>query len=314
MHGSKICRPLVALAAFVAMAVFTPAHAGDTQVSIPLQVQILDPSGACASWTPGGTTTAPTLTCVAATTGTPGVPVCSIKANNQNPLTIAATTSVTLVATCTNTDASTTWAWTGTGAQATTGPGPSTQTQASISVSATTTFTVQATNTAGPSNTASVKVTLSTGGGTGTGGAVNCSALNPTQFTGYATINLDLGAGGSALSGPFGNKDIVVARFHTPTTLATDGSGYALSIGEYQGSPVAKTVVVSTTACDFTKNAAKTNYQSGQLRPVFNFGGGLPLLPNTTYYVNMVNHSLGVSGGGTCGTGDCSVIMTLSAP
>ncbi len=144
------------------------------------------------------------------------------------------------------------------------------------------------------------------------GGAVNCTGLAGIT----KTINLDLdNATGTAVSGTFGNGDIVVARFHTPSTLINNGSGGLVSVGEFSGSPAKRTLAISTTACDFTKNAAKSNYLSGYTQPTINFGsGGLPLQPDTTYYVNIVNKYPGPTGSGTCTTGSCGIIVTRNLP
>ena len=152
-----------------------PAHAAPPA---QIAVQILDPSGACASWTWGGTPSAPTVTCEPAAPPTPGVPSgCSLAAN---PSTLpAGGGQVALTATCTNgTDSATLWAWSGSGAVAT-GPGPSPQTQR-VNVSATTTFGVIATNSVGPSANKTATVTVGAPPPPPPSGSIQCSGFAKT--------------------------------------------------------------------------------------------------------------------------------------
>ena len=321
MHLSQIRRALVAAAAFVAFAAIAPAHADFTgNIPVQLPLQILDPSGVCASWLPGGTATAPTLTCVAAATGGPGQPVCSLTAS---PSTItSAATPVTVTATCTNTDANTTWAWSSVPAssvQATT-TGPSQQIQTPVTVSGTTTFTVTATANGVASAPKTAKVTLSTGGGGGGGGG------GTGACSGYANtivMNLSYVPGSVSqqiTSSAFGNNDIVVATFRTPATLTNGGNGGFLNVVEAGGGPNGRTAALSTSpppTCDMSPNSATraTNYSSGSNYAKIYFRSdpnyGVVLQPDTQYYFYVTNRS--AAGAGTCPGGNCPVAVTLQA-
>jgi hypothetical protein len=311
MSVSMIRRALAGLAAASAVIAFAPAHA----VGISTGVQILDPSGACASWTAGGTAAAPTLTCVPPTTSTPGAPAgCGLTAT---PSTITAAQNVTLSATCTSgTDSTTAWAWTGGSAVA--NPAPGVSSSQVVNVAATTTFTVVATNSVGPSSTKSATVTLSTGGGGGggAGGAISCSGFNSTVVMNFPYVpgtqkQIDTNAMGVG----FGNNDIVVATFTTPAVMTTGGKNFQIAVVHYPGPNATRTIALSTAPCDFSSSlvpgkstaANDTPYLIGSATKSV----GVVLLPNTKYYLNIKN--LTTSGAPSCGSddGNCPIQVTL---
>ena len=332
MSMIQIRRSLVASAMLATVAAFAPAHAGNTSFQ-PAGVQILDPSGVCASWTLGGTAALPTLTCIAAVPPVAGSPVCSITANTVNPLNISASGPVALSATCTNTDALTTWDWTASpaapaGFVATTGPGGTPQVQA-LTVGVTTTFGVIATNATGPSANKTVKVTVGAPPPPPppppTGGAIDCKAQ------GFArTITLDLKwvppqqTLDTAATG-FADGDIVVARFTTPATLLNSGAGTNMNVVEFIGSFAIHTMSLSTVPCDFTSTSVM-KLVAPQGHPSIGVKTSAPstlLTPSTTYYLNVTNTNFYPSsldpaktvfpGTPTCNTPgvDCSIAVTL---
>lgn len=307
-------RPVLAgLAMLAALAAFAPAHAAPP---IQIPVQILDPDGACESWNTGGTILAPTITCVKAAGGTPapGVPVCSITANDVNPLNLTASALVALRASCTNTDGNTTWVWTGSGASpSTTGASPQ---QQSFTVSSTTTFTVVATNASGPSASRSVTVNVNPTAPPPPppSGALSCPGYANTtvvDFT-WAPKTQVL----KAVSSGFGNSDIVVARFTTPANLARNGAYGYVSFVEYGGFSSERTAVLSTKECDFGVAADSTHGYwangkvgtSGTVIFTSNINAGVALQPSTTYYFNINNMYYGAP---KCGGLSCPIGVTL---
>ena len=309
MSMIHIRRSLVASAMLATVAPFAPAHAGNTSFQ-PAGVQILDPSGVCASWTLGGTAALPTLTCIAAAPPVAGSPVCTITANSLNPPPPLPATggSVTLSATCTNTDALTTWAWTASPTapplfNLTTGPGVSAQVQAGLTVGATTTFGVIATNATGPSANKTVKVTVGTPPPpppppTG----INCSAQG---FKNTIEMKLLWPAKGSVskdtqLTG-FSDGDIVVAWFTTPATSLSYGA--LLTVTEIPGAQSGgHPLSLSTVACDFAAPLITSGSQYIQA-PAFGHPETV-LRPNTTYYFNVKNSCLPLGA-------DCPIMVTL---
>jgi hypothetical protein len=300
-----------------------PAHAVNVQQQ---GIQILDPSGVCASWNWGGTSLAPTVTCVAATP--PGVPVCSITANNFNPLNISAAGLVALNATCTNTDANTTWAWTGPGVTSTTGPGVSSS--QSLTVSSTATFGVIATNTTGPSVNKTVNVTVGAPPPPPPGGMdlTGCTAAGyvgrglDVTFPATANTSVSNGALSASPSGTFGNADALVVRFTTPAAGVNDQSVFQPA-GNPPSQNTSRVYTVSTKPCQFTTDGSLTGsilYTISSQSPAItvNIGAcpytgvyapycsGAYLQPSTTYYVTMVNRTT-FGGAPSCSNGNCDM-------
>jgi hypothetical protein len=312
MSPINIRYALASLGVLVVLAILPTVHAAPP---IQIPVQILDPDGACETWSTGGTLLAPTVTCVKASGGTPapGVPVCSITANDLNPLNLSAATPVVLKATCTNTAGNTTWTWTGTGAApSTTGVSPQ---QQNFTVSATTTFSVVATNASGPSLSRSVTVNITPAAPPPPTGQLSCPGYKNT-----IVLDFDYVARRQVMKPtpvPFGNGDIVVARFTTPANLANNGSGGFVNAIEYAGLTAFRTGVLSTTPCDFnyeadSSHAQFTNASVGVSATVYfssSIYGGVVLQPGKTYYFNIKNDQFGTS---TCGGSDCPIAVTLS--
>ncbi len=297
MSPIQFRRALASLGMLAVLATFAPVHAAPP---IQIPIQILDPDGACASWTPGGTLLAPTLTCNKASTSTGGVPVCSVTADGVNPLTISASKLVVLSASCTNTDSGTTYTWSGTGTVS--GQGASSQ---SLQVGATTTFSVVATNASGPSGSKSVTVTL---GSTAPppapppSGALSCPGYNNTYV-----VNLTYPLGLPVDVANFGQGDLLIARFTTPTTLANRGAGGLMAVGEYGGTGALydRTAVLNTTPCNFASAGKNVATGSG---PTIYFNS-YPLSPGTTYYLHVTNTYRGLP---SCYDGNCPVRVTLA--
>lgn len=212
--------------------------------------------------------------------------------------------NVTLTANCTG-GTGISWSWTGGFAQGLTtavvGPG---------SVTSTTAFTATATNGGGvvPTN---YTVQVATGGG----GGISCAAQ------GYASTRvIDMPYLNNALAnsidyGSFGNADAIVIRFTTDGTTST-GKGQ-LDAYEYSNGPTSPRMgALSDQACDFS--VGLPTYQSSGGRSAFiiatgptvyfavnaNIKNAARLLPNTTYYLNIINMP------GVCG-GDCAMQFNL---
>ena len=285
------------------------------QAAPPVQmaVQILDPSGVCASWTTGGSILAPTITCNAGTPPPPGAPVCTISANGQNPLTISAAGLVALSASCTNTDANTTWAWTGAGASSTTPAGATPGTQ-SLTVSATTTFGVIATNSNGPSNNPTVVVTVGTPPPPPPPAAGDCP--------GYANLTRDMGVvamnGVPSISTGFGSGTIAVATLQVPQG-AYSRNVNQISIYEYGGVATSRRGYISKARCDMSGQAV------GGTAPAFSFDIGGPAVdplsgmivhavmqPGETWYVMVVN--VRSNGASSCTSGTCNIAIKWYPP
>lgn len=287
-----------------------PAHAAPPA---NLAVQILDPSGACSDWTWGGTPSAPTITCVAAAPPTPGVPVCAIKANNSNPLTISVAGAVALSATCTNTDTSTTWAWTGTGASPTT-PAGVTGTQ-SLNVSATTTFGVIATNATGPSVNKTVVVTVGAPPPPPPSGSIQCAGYDRT-----IVVDIPWQANYVVDSQGFDGTSVVVARFTVPAGAVTTSSG-TISGTDSASSANFRYATLTSTPCDFSPVPGNELYNTRGPGSTVSFSytiGGAQafnkvlLQAGQTYYMNIRN--TGTSGGNTCPVGTCEVHISFNKP
>lgn len=291
MSPIQFRRALASLGMLAVLATFAPVHAAN--------IQILDPDGACASWTTGGTAQSPTLTCNKAPTSTGGVPVCSVTADGVNPLTISAPKLVVLSASCTNVDSNTTYTWSG-------GTVSGSASSQSLQVSATTTFSVVATNASGPSGSKSVTVTL---GSTAPppapppSGALSCPGYNNTYV-----VDLKYQRSGDFKDvGTFGQGDLLIARFTTPTTLANRGAEGLIAVGEYAGNgeQFYRTAVLSATPCSFT---AAGNALATGTGPTVYFNN-YPLSPGTTYYFQINNT---YRGSPSCNDGNCPVRVTLA--
>ena len=120
-------------------------------------------------------------------------------------------------------------------------------------------------------------------------------------------VNFRIDTGG----GPrFGNSDALIIHFRTP---AADPSGSATFSVIYRGgSPqVRRVAALSTVPCVFpTAFALGATTSQG---PVFNttmmgLAGRIQLLPNTDYYITVVNRS-GFGGSPSCPAADCPVFV-----
>ena len=262
-----------------------PVHAVGTSTG----VQILDPSGVCASWQAGGTPAAPTLTCIAAAPPVAGAPSgCTLTAE---PSTLpAGGGTVKLTAACSSgaADAATSWAWTGAGAQTpTTGASP--MVQASVNVTASTTFTVTASNTtAGPGATKTATVTVGAPPPPPPSGSIQCSGFDNTMV-----VDIAWGANTQVFTQGFGGTTALVGRITVPNVTSTAKG--TLAITEY-GTSAYKSATVSVNPCVFAGSPGLWNYSAPGLTNSFSVvvGGTQPfnkvvLQPGTTYYVNIRN-------------------------
>jgi hypothetical protein len=307
--------PAIAVVGF-ALLQAVPAHAGNIQQG---GLQVLDPSGVCASWTWGGTPAAPTLTCVAATPPTPGAPVCTITANNLNPLTISAAGTVALNATCTNTDANTTWAWTGTGASPTTGPGVSPQTQ-SFTVSATTTFSVVATNATGPSASKSVVVTVGAPPPPPPppppSGAIQ-QACAAKGYNNVVVVDMPW-ASQRLVSNGFGGDAVLIVTMTPPAGKVSTSAG-GISLATNGSADAIRNMTLTTNPCDFSPplGGPLWNNSGYTMAPSLNFtvGGAQAfnaalLQPGVTYYLS-VRHQTN-AGAPSCASSSCDVNINFA--
>ena len=280
------------------------------QAAPPVQmaVQILDPSGVCASWTTGGSILAPTITCNAGTPPPPGAPVCTISANGQNPLTMSAAGAVALSASCSNTDGSTTWAWTGAGASPTTPAGP-TPGQQSLTVSATTTFGVVATNATGPS--APVTVTVTVGAPPPPPGPLpaTCGNLKVVDMGVLPAFTAQVNSSG------FGANTVAIATLKVPAGFPASTS--TIYVFEVEGGGTWRKVWLSQTVCDMSATTSPAFTSAGNRPSIpYNIGGTDPsanvMQPGQTWYMMVVNQKPG-STASSC-TGSCNIGSVWNLP
>ena len=116
----------------------------------------------------------------------------------------------------------------------------------------------------------------------------------------------------SAGYGAFANNTVMVVSFTTGS--ATSGTG-RVSFSEFASGPVARTISLSTRACDF-RSPITTLYGTGATIR-FNIGSGSALrpglAPNTTYYMNIKN--VDYYGNQTCtGGASCDIRTDVQIP
>ena len=114
----------------------------------------------------------------------------------------------------------------------------------------------------------------------------------------------------------FGNGDILVASFRTPTAdkMGPGGNGGSISVVHYPGPNASRVVCLSEEAGDFTPNGKNTAWgDSPEVAFNKNPAYGVALKPETTYYFNVKNETN--EGKPSCGSpdGNCPVLVTLSA-
>jgi len=283
-----------------------PVHAVGTSAG----VQILDPSGVCASWQAGGTAAAPTLTCIAATPPVAGAPVCTLV---PTPSSLpAGGGQVGLTATCTNTDINTTWTWTG-GAAVATGPGVSPQAQ-NVSVNATTTFGVVATNTTGPSANKTATVTVGVLPPPPPPGAISCSGFDKT-----VVLDIPWASNTQVFTSGFGGSMAIVGRLKVPAGVTSTGTG-SVSIAEFAGNAY-RYATLTSDPCNFSAvpGAPLYNANGPGLTVSFNLAVGVAqpkyvtvLQAGGTYYLNLRNRK--ADGTNSCPVGPCDAVIEFHKP
>jgi hypothetical protein len=289
-----------------------PAQAATIQVpfSGTVPVQILGTDNLCTGgFTLGGTSSAPTFTCVTGGGGTPPPSGCSLVGTAVG----STGGQTTLTASCSGGSAPTSYAWT---ANPTPSSGWTSTTSGGVqtpSITATTTFTVTPSNSNGGGNVASATVTVSGGGGGGGGGTINCTtgALG-TGVTGTTQIrDINWANPTSVSTAGMGPNDAAVIRF-TTGPQSSGQLGTLIGVSGNQGDYLA---YLSTTACDF-RQPPTLGWGSIGLgwTPTVWFTVGTDdsydaaLRPNTTYYYNVK------VGGGGCNQGNCNATYTLNKP
>lgn len=160
-----------------------------------------------------------------------------------------------------------------------------------------------------------------TGSGTGTGAADVIAACKAQGFNNIIVMDFKYVPGTQptqVTSSPFGNGDVVVARFTTPS-LPNYGNGGFMNVVDHNGWAFKRFAALNRAPCEFSYAADETHalYKNAQfaVSPYVIFSadisGGVALKSNTTYYYNVKNADL--SGTGTCGAADCPIKMTLDA-
>ena len=189
-----------------------------------------------------------------------------------------------------------------------------------LSTNVTYTYTVT-----GDGGTRSATVTEAGQGATSpppSGAPISCAGFSATRV-----IDIPWGASGSgaprvytSTAGGFGNNQIVVARFTTPSSSAP-GVYAAIGGAEWGDQQTPRTAALSTTPCDFPSPnpvGRLSTIGGGSTSPsvTYAIGGSSSyyaiLQPNTTYYFNIKNEVKGVS---TCAPGQsCNMFIELQKP
>jgi hypothetical protein len=276
------CAALIfAAEAFAQAAVNVPVA-----VSATVPIQVLGTN--CTGFTPGGTPSAPTLTCI-----TGGPPPLSCVISGAPASAVAIGTPVTLTGSCSGGTAPYSYSWS---------PGGSTSASISANTGSagTTTYTMTGRDAANGSSSPQAAVTVSGGGGGG--GPISCPGFNNT-----VVVDLDWNnpQRGYANVGP---NDAIVVRI-TPNNVPTSSSN--LTGAEYGSGPAQRVGIMATAACDFTTPPAlgwgAASYGTTVYLPFTNgpnntfYYPGLPV--GTPLFVNVKTTS--------CPAGTCNMYFDL---